>query len=119
MSKTLISALAFGLIASGAMAAESFRGVESRAGFVDLVKGKTLTRLGVNLLVSPEGGISGRAFGREVRGAWDWNGRYFCRDLSFGARDLGHNCQVVQVRGDTLRFIADQGRGDHADLRLE
>lgn len=118
MTKSFLIALVLGLTAAAPAAAEGFRGIESRNGFVSLVSGKNLTRTGITLSVSPDGRISGRAFGREVRGAWSWDGQFFCRDLSFGRRDLGRNCQVVQVRGDTLRFIADRGAGDFADLRL-
>lgn len=99
--------------------AEGFRTVESRDTFLGLVTGKSLTRFGVSLDVSPAGRISGRAFGRDVRGAWRWDGGYFCRDLSFGQQDLGPNCQVVQTDGRTLRFIADRGAGESADLRLD
>jgi hypothetical protein len=100
------------------VAAEEFRQVEEREEFVGLVSGKALTRFGISLNVSPSGKIDGSAFGKPVTGAWRWNDGYFCRDLSFGTKNLGPNCQIVQVRGATLRFIADQGRGDRADLRL-
>ncbi len=97
---------------------EGFDAVESREAFVDLVDGRTLSRFGIRLTVSPEGDIQGRAFGSDVTGAWDWNGGYFCRDLFHGGDELGFNCQLVQVRGDTLRFTSDRGAGIYADLRL-
>ena len=53
-----------------------------------------------------------------VSGAWRWQQGYFCRDLYFGSDDLGFNCQMVTVNGSTIRFIADQGQGEHADFRL-
>ena len=110
--------LLFMTLASPAMA-QSFDRVSEKAAFVDLVAGKALKRFGVTLNVSAEGGIVGSAFGQPVTGAWRWQDGLFCRDLSFGARDLGPNCQVVQRRGATIRFIADEGRGDRADLRIE
>ena len=45
--------------------------------------------------------------------------RIFLPDLFYGERDLGPNCQEVQVNGETLRFTSDQGQGIHADLTLE
>ncbi|MFN3969839.1 MAG: dihydrodipicolinate reductase [Gemmobacter sp.] len=104
------------LAASPALA--DFNRVSSKGDFVGLVSGKALTRMGVTLKVLPEGKIEGRAFGQTVTGAWNWNGGLFCRDLTFGRRNLGPNCQVVQKKGDTIRFIADEGRGDFADLRI-
>lgn len=99
--------------------AEELNRVEREAEFVGLVSGKALTRLGVTLEVAADGSISGRAFGRPVTGAWRWNGGLFCRDLYFGKQDLGPNCQVVQSDAETVRFIADEGNGDHADFSLK
>ncbi|QYK42449.1 MAG: dihydrodipicolinate reductase [Paracoccaceae bacterium] len=115
MLKTAVIALSI-LSATPALA---FDRIASKSDFVSLVSGKALTRMGITLTVKPEGVIEGRAFGQPVTGAWQWSGGLFCRDLYFGKRDLGPNCQVVQKNGDTLRFIADEGRGDYADLRLK
>lgn len=98
---------------------ESFSVVSSREMFVSLVQGRELRRFGIRLTVTPDGAITGRAFGTQVTGQWDWDGGYFCRDLFFGSDDLGFNCQLVQVNGDTLRFTTDQGAGIYADLTLQ
>lgn len=103
---------------SSAAIAETFRVVSSKSDFVSLIAGRHLTRQGIKLAVSPSGQIAGRGFGRDVTGDWTWNGGYFCRDLFWGRRDLGFNCQMVQVNGSTLRFISDRGNGRYADLRL-
>lgn len=115
--------LVAGLFLSAAVtepaAAEDFRVVDSADRFVSLVNGRELRRLGIRLNVTPEGQIIGRAFGSTVTGEWTWQGGYFCRDLFWGGDDLGYNCQLVQERGDTLRFTSDQGSGMYADLTLE
>lgn len=92
--------------------------------FARLIEGRVLTRFGIRLQVStlgqPEGGqINGRGFGYPVTGAWRWEGGYFCRDLDWGGSDLGYNCQAVLRNGTVLRFVSDQGSGDHADFRLQ
>lgn len=116
------SAIAAGLLtsemASSAAASEQFATVSSRDGFVSLVQGRELRRLGIRLTVTADGQIMGRAFGTEVTGRWEWDGGHFCRDLFFGQQDLGFNCQLVQVNGDTMRFTSDQGTGQFADLTL-
>lgn len=112
-----VLSLAAASVATPAAASE-FRVVSDRSEFVQLVDGRELTRFGIRLRVSPEGDIAGRGFGHDVWGAWQWEGPFFCRDLGYGRTDLGHNCQLVAVRGDTVRFVADQGAGDHADFRL-
>jgi hypothetical protein len=92
--------------------------VTDRTAFVGLVEGKALTSLGVKLIVTSDGGISGRAFGRDVTGRWTWNEGYFCRTMQAGDRQFARNCQVVERVGDRIRFIADRGAGETADLRL-
>ncbi|AWZ20612.1 hypothetical protein RTM1035_02700 [Roseovarius sp. TM1035] len=104
-------------LAAPAMA-EGFAPVTKRDRFVSLIEGRDLTRFGITLNVTSDGQIKGRAFGRDVTGAWRWNGDYFCRDLYWGSMDLGPNCQAVRVQGNTLRFISDQGAGQFADLSL-
>lgn len=97
----------------------AFTPVQRSDQFVALVQGKTLTRFGVSLVVGSDGTIQGRAFGRPVTGNWDWsNDGFFCREMSFGQRNIPRNCQRVLVQGTTVRFIADRGAGDQADLQL-
>ncbi|AHM03229.1 hypothetical protein roselon_00815 [Roseibacterium elongatum DSM 19469] len=111
--------LLLGLIGPTAPAsAEEFTTLTSRDSFVSLIEGRELRRLGIRLTVTPDGRITGRAFGTAVSGAWNWDGSYFCRDLFFGDEDLGFNCQQVELSGRTLRFTSDQGTGDFADLTL-
>ncbi|MEM9477196.1 MAG: dihydrodipicolinate reductase [Pseudomonadota bacterium] len=98
--------------------ASSFQPVTERDQFVEIVTQGTLSRFGIKLNVLPDGRIDGRAFGRDVSGAWDWRDGYFCRDLSWGAREIGANCQEVKISGTTLRFTSDEGTGRYADLRL-
>ncbi len=117
MPRHLLLAAAVALGASAAQA-EGFRTISDESTFLTVLQGKQLTRLGIKLDVSPSGRIAGRAFGKQVTGAWRWSNGFFCRDLTYGADPLEPNCQLVKVRGDTLRFIADRGAGMSADLRL-
>jgi hypothetical protein len=108
----LLTALASPAIADG------YARVTERAAFVALVGDKSLTNLGVTLNVTPDGTIGGRAFGRDISGRWTWDDGYFCRTMQAGDRAFPRNCQVVQNSGDRIRFIADRGTGETADLRI-
>ena len=99
-------------------AAADFAKVTDEAAFKRLVAGKTLAHPFFKLQVSPEGAISGQGIRREVRGEWRWQDGYFCRDLFWGDKELGYNCQQVDVNGARLRFTADRGAGDSAVFRL-
>ena len=98
--------------------AEEFDVVDTREEFISAITGRELTRVGIRLEVTESGVIEGRAFGTPVSGAWNWSDGYFCRDLYYGERDLGSNCQQVAIRDITIRFTSDFGNGDYADLRL-
>lgn len=110
-------ALIFAL-ALGTTPALAFEPVSSAEEFTQTIAGRQLTRAGIRLEVLPSGQITGSGFGREVSGAWRWEGGYFCRDMDWGGRAIGFNCQQVLRNGDRLRFIADQGAGDFADFRI-
>lgn len=99
-------------------AAEQFQPVRDQDTFLEVVEGRDLTRFGITLEVTPAGEIRGRAFGTPVTGEWRWQDGYFCRDLFWGERDLGANCQEVRVNGDRVRFISDRGQGIYADLSV-
>ena len=104
--------------------AEEFTQIPDQSAFLSQVVGKDLRLKGygpivVRLTVLPDGEIEGRGLGRPVTGVWRWQDGYFCRDLYWGQRDLGPNCQAVQVQGQTVRFIADQGKGDFADFAVQ
>lgn len=92
--------------------------VDERDSFVQLVGNRNLTRFGIELIVRPEGTIEGSAFGKQVTGDWRWKDGYFCRDMAWGERDLGFNCQTVERNGRKVRFTSDQGQGRHADLTI-
>ena len=49
--------------------AEEFVDIKNRDTFVSLMNGRELTRFGIKLVVTPDGKIDGRAFGRNVSGA--------------------------------------------------
>ena len=107
-------------------AAGAFERLESRDQFIDTVAGKELLitrpfflRSAIKLAVSSNGEITGRAMTQPVKGDWRWENGLFCRDLFWGERDLGPNCQVVEVAGDRIRFTADHGRGKSADFRID
>ncbi|MDJ1008977.1 MAG: dihydrodipicolinate reductase [Paracoccaceae bacterium] len=119
MPVILIALLAMFALQAGPARADSFRTINDRDAFVDVIRDRTLNRLGITLRVSEAGQIIGRAFGRDVRGNWQWSDDgYFCRDLFYGEQALESNCQLVQIRGSTLRFTSDRGDGIYADLRL-
>lgn len=105
-------------IPHGAAGATEFRVIGNGDEFVQLVRDRDLTRFGIRLQVLPEGEITGRGFGYNITGEWQWQGGYFCRIMAYGGTPIEPNCQQVAVNGSTIRFTSDQGAGEYADFRL-
>jgi hypothetical protein len=57
-------------------------------------------------------------FGSTVTGTWTWTNGYFCRTLKAASRSFSLNCQLVQTKAGRIRFVADRGKGDTADLKI-
>ena len=100
-------------------ATAEFSIVSKRDEFVKVITGKQLERPFIKLRVSDAGEITGRALMAGVHGTWTWKQGYFCRNLFWGKRGLGYNCQEVSLRGDKIRFTSDEGKGDYADFTLK
>lgn len=101
-----------------AMAEAKYKKVNSKDEFVQITNGKNMTIMGITVFVTADGKIGGKAYGRQVKGAWRWQDGFFCRDLYWGERDFGPNCQEVRVHGDKIRFASDRGAGRSAVLTL-
>ena len=116
----MLRALVLSVVCFGAnpVFADQFVRITDKADFIGLVGGKSLTRLGITLNLTAAGQIEGVALGQAVTGSWTWEKGYFCRVMQAGSRTFARNCQLVQRRGDVIRFVADKGYGDTADLRL-
>ena len=102
---TYAAALTLFGVVTAAAAETDFEKVNDQQQFVELINGKELTRPLIRLRVTPDGRIEGRGAAWDVTGQWSWRDGYFCRDLYVGGDDLGPNCQMVQVSGDTIRLF--------------
>ena len=120
MVKTFSLALGASVLLATTVNADGFQRIEDEVKFLNAIEDRSLKRFGIRLQVSGDGQILGRAFGQKVSGDWDWKDGFFCRDLYLGGRELdADNCQMVEIRGNTVRFTSDMGQGDYADLRIE
>jgi len=113
---TLAGLMGTVLIASVGMADEV--SIDNRSDFEAIVAGKQLRAVGVTLQVSPDGTVSGSAYGQKVTGFWTWDDGYFCRNLALGGRQTPQDCARVTVEDAKITFITDRGHGKSAWLRL-
>lgn len=102
------------------VAAQDYAPVRDRDTFLQLVEGRELRlgSFGVGLKVLPDGRITGSALGWAITGSWAWRDGYFCREMDWSGKEIPYNCQLVEARGEELRFTVDRGAGDSAAFRL-
>jgi len=116
--KSLFASISACVLALATPAFADYEQVTTKADFVALVAGKSLTRPMVKLSVLPNGQISGMGAVWEITGQWQWKGNYLCRSLEWGGDDLGYNCQSVEADGAKMRITSDKGAGQSAEFRL-
>ena len=109
--------LLFSFISSGVRS--EYLVTKDKNTFIATIKEKTLKRPLIRLEVTEDGKITGRAAMLSVTGQWTWENSYFCRDLFWGSRNLGYNCQQVSRSGKKIRFTSDKGEGDFADFTVK
>lgn len=98
--------------------AQTSQWIKQEDKFVILIDGKKLKRFLIELSVKTDGTITGTGAGADVTGSWNWQDNYFCRNLSWGNRDLGYDCQKVELRDQKLFFTSDRGRGTTAGFTI-
>lgn len=114
MKRSKFIAIAFftSLALASPLAAD-FKRIKSEAEFVSAFAGKTLVdENGGTYVIEADGTMSGKApNGNKIRGAWQWSGRFWCRNVVVGTNELGTNCQTWEVDGSNYRVTRDKGRG--------
>ncbi|OYU20076.1 MAG: dihydrodipicolinate reductase [Rhodobacteraceae bacterium PARR1] len=100
--------------------AEGYERIATREDFVAAVEGRDMRigLLGITLNVRADGTITGDAMGWPVTGKWDWQDGFFCREMDWSGTPIPYNCQLVERRGDDIRFTVDKGKGDSARFAL-
>ncbi|MDP5217467.1 hypothetical protein Q5Y75_09585 [Ruegeria sp. 2205SS24-7] len=97
-----------GFVATTASAGE----IKKEKQFLEEVAGRKLVMGHSWVRIAPEGSVSGRGpKGGEITGNWQWDGRYYCRDITIDAVPLAQDCQTVSVRGNVVTFTHKKGKG--------
>lgn len=100
--------------------AQTLDRITDEAAFLALIDGRSLSNrlYGISLIVTADGNITGDALGWDVTGGWDWQDGFFCREMAWGGDPIPYNCQLVEARGDNVRFTSNQGTGETASFKL-
>ncbi len=119
--RRMLPALGLFLLTAAPAVANDFQPVREQSAFLSLVQGRELRLglFGVSLQVLPDGRIEGSALGWDLKGSWNWQDGYFCREIDWSGSIIPYNCQLVEAAGDDkIRFTVDKGAGDSASFSL-
>ncbi|MCK0097739.1 dihydrodipicolinate reductase [Yoonia sp. F2084L] len=86
--------------------------------FCEQITGKHLTSGGLEFVIYPDGRISGTADGQKFSGSWVWRDGFFCRKAELEGKDLGVDCEVIEISNDQMRYTRDKGMGDSAVVEI-
>ncbi|MEX3314413.1 hypothetical protein [Sulfitobacter sp. PS-8MA] len=94
-------------------AANTFSRIDSKGKFLQLVADRKLVTDWGAIVIHSDGKISGQVGSEKLVGAWNWQGRFWCRNVRVGKRpEQGTDCQEIGISGNQAEFIRDQGRGE-------
>ena len=79
--------------------------------FREVAVGKKLVSKHGHVIVHDDGTLTGTFGNKELTGTWSWEDEFYCRSAKLGKKDIGDDCQVVEVSGDRLIFVRKKGKG--------
>ncbi|WP_147238795.1 hypothetical protein [Rhodosalinus halophilus] len=98
MLRTRVAAAVVAVTAAGPAAAECKR-ITTESDVRQLVAGKALVGPTGWIRAGADGRMTGEFDGQRTRGAWDWQQGDFCRNVGIVQRELGTDCQGVEIDG--------------------
>lgn len=105
---SLVAALSLSL---GAAEAQNFKRITTEADYIAKVAGKKYCNEGGCWTAKKNGRMTGK-FGKDrFKANWAWKKSFACRTGTLGKRDIGTDCQVIEVAGNKVRITRKQGKG--------
>ncbi|WP_372885044.1 hypothetical protein [Shimia sp.] len=112
-----ISILASAMVLANPANAQSLNKITNEDDYRAMVVGhKFYDEHGNWVRSNADGTMVGRFNKEKLRGAWNWQGRYFCRNIILGKNELGTDCQVVYTNGTQLQSKRNKGKGELSDV---
>ncbi|WP_417701435.1 hypothetical protein [Pseudophaeobacter sp.] len=121
MKRNYLAAFVGCLISLAPLMAQAgpFKQIRSQNEFVDRIVDKSLTAEWGKMVIHSDGKISGTVGSQKMVGAWNWQGKYWCRNVRIGKQEeRGTDCQKISVDGNQVEFIRDKGRGEPGVLTI-
>jgi hypothetical protein len=114
---TLLTATATVLALSSPLLAGDLKKVRKQADFVAMAAGhKYYDDKGNWVMINADGTMTGKWNKKKLVGAWNWQSRYFCRNIVLGGNKLPTDCQEMYLSDTQLQGKRKKGKGDWAPL---
>lgn len=85
--------------------------IMTEAEFISYVADRPLRAEGICFTIRSDGTMTGEIDGAPLAGQWIWRDALFCRRAALGGEELGSDCEVIEVAGNRMRYIREEGRG--------
>lgn len=120
MAQLKLLASVFVILAATFSGAQAKDTIDSKSEFIQKVAGKKIAdpKLNTWMIAQPDGIISGKFKGINIKGKWNWNGKYWCRSARIGLFSLSQECQQITLAGNTLILKRKKGTGSSHTYQL-
>lgn len=86
--------------------------VTTRDEFVSRFTGVTLVSDGLRFVIHEDGRILGDIGDLPLSGRWYWENGFFCRTAVLDGATLELDCEMIECRGDQMRYTRERGNGE-------
>ncbi len=94
--------------------------IDTKAKFLAEVAGRKLVEGKAWVIVAPGGSVEGQGpKGGKIEGHWDWDGKYYCREITIDGVHFPRDCQSVTRNGKDVGFTHKEGKGVTVNWRIE
>lgn len=97
----------------------SWKRVTTRDEFVSRFAGVTLVADGLRFVIHDDGRIVGDLDGLPLSGCWYWEDGFFCRTADLDGTPLELDCEIIECRGDQMRYIRERGNGEASIVEID
>lgn len=88
-----------------------FERIKSEADYVKHIVGNKYCNKTGCWTARKNGKMTGKFGSDRFRANWAWRKGFSCRTGTLGGKDIGTDCQVVEVSGNQIRVTRQQGKG--------
>lgn len=120
MAQLKLITSAFIILTAAVTSAQARDIIDSKSEFIQKVAGKKIENPKLNtwMIAQPNGQIDGKFKGINIKGKWNWSGKFWCRSARIGLFSLSLECQQITLAGNTLILKRKKGTGSTHTYQL-